>query len=584
MGGETALTFWSFLKRITKDVRFYLGIALFLSLFAFWGNLTKIFVRNILLALENFNPSTQTILGALFLPVLFYLVFSFAARGFAVVREYLFDKKINPSLREKTDKILFDKLYNQSYSFFKKNMSGDVFSHAISLKNNVVAAISAVGYIVGSVFMLLATLFVVNLINMRIFAIIFIWLFVQFLIFLKWRKDNNVFQKNITLEQSKTQGILFDSLKNISVLKHFQSKKYNDKKISKQYSSEIRRRWEHAKGKLIMNLKSKSLEFFLINFLLFSYSIYLFSRGEILVADIAYLFMLIPTLVSRIEELMNKFSQLYGIVGSSNFSLSLIYSPMTIKESKTAKNLVVKKGKIEFRNVSFSYGKTKILEKFSLIINPKEKVGVVGLSGAGKTTLMNLLLRNYDVSSGGIFVDGQNVREVKIDSLNKSIGLVPQHPLLFNRSILENVKIASPSASSKKILESCKLSGVHNFASIRKEKYSAIVGDEGLKLSGGERQRVALSRVFLKHFPILIVDEATSSLDSKTESLIWKNFENVLKDKTCLVISHRLSTLKNMDKIIVLDKGKIIEQGTHEGLLKKKGMYWVLWNEQTRKK
>lgn len=580
MKNKSYLTFWPFLKKVTKDIRFYLIIAFFLSLFSFWGNLTKIFVRNILLALENFNPLTQNILSTLFLPVLFYLIFSLLARGFATINEYLFDKKINPLVRKESDIVLFDKLYNQSHSFFKNNMSGDIFSHTISLKNNAVSALSAISYIVGSVFMLFATLFVVNLIDIRIFSIIFIWLFIQFLIFVKWRKDNNVFQKNITLEKSKTQGILFDSLKNISILKYFQSKKYNDAKISKQYSSEIRRSWEYAKRKLIMNLKSKSLEFFLINFLLFSYSIYLFSKGEILIADIAYLFMLIPTLVSRIEELMNKFSQLYGIVGSSDYSLSLIYSPNTIKEFKNAKEISIKTGKIEFENVNFSYGKTKILKDFSLKINPKEKIGIVGLSGAGKTTLMNLLLRNYDVSSGKILIDGQNIKNVKINSLYKSIGLMPQHPLLFNRSISENIKIALPSAKDKEIINVCKSSKVHNFTTNKDDGYSTIVGDDGLKLSGGERQRIAISRIFLRDFPILIIDEATSSLDSKTEKDILKNLKKIMKNKTCLVIAHRLSTLKNVDKIIVLDKGKIIEEGTPNELLRKKGLYWKFWENQ----
>ena len=258
-----------------------------------------------------------------------------------------------------------------------------------------------------------------------------------------------------------------------------------------------------------------------------------------------------------------------------------IIQPCSILDAAHAKNLRNVAGQIEFNNVSFDYGKQDVIKRFSLSVNPREKIGVVGLSGAGKTTLVNLMLRAYDVKSGAIKIDGVDIRDIRQDSLHKHISFVPQEAVLFNRSLMDNIRYARPNASKQDVINAAKKANIHDFIVALPDGYNTLVGNRGIKLSGGQRQRIAIARAILKDSPILILDEATSALDSENEVLIQKSLKNVMRGKTTIAIAHRLSTLRNMDRIIVLDKGRIIESGTHTQLLRTGGAYQKLWDMQT---
>jgi ABC-type multidrug transport system fused ATPase/permease subunit len=221
------------------------------------------------------------------------------------------------------------------------------------------------------------------------------------------------------------------------------------------------------------------------------------------------------------------------------------------------------------------------LKDFDLHIKSGEKVGLVGLSGAGKTTLVNLIMRMYDPTSGQINIDGQNIKHVTQDSLRQNIAFIPQDSTMFNRTLRENIAYGRPNASEKEIISAAKKASAHTFICNANDGYNTLVGDRGIKLSGGQRQRIAIARAFLKDSPILILDEATAALDSETENAIQKSFMQLSMNRTTLVIAHRLSTLKNMDRIIVLDHGKIVESGTHEQLLRNKKIYSRLWKMQS---
>ncbi len=239
-------------------------------------------------------------------------------------------------------------------------------------------------------------------------------------------------------------------------------------------------------------------------------------------------------------------------------------------------------GKITFNNVEFGYdSRRKILDKLSFEITAKKTVAIVGATGAGKSTIAKLLFRFYDVSEGQILIDEQNIREITQTSLQSKIGIVPQHTALFNETLRYNITYGKTDATEIEVLKAVQHAHLDSFIDLLPDGLDTLVGEHGLKLSGGERQRVAIARVLLKNPAILVFDEATSSLDTKTEQLIQKNIEEVSSNKTTLIIAHRLSTIVHADQILVLDHGKLVEAGTHNELLKKKGLYKQLWEKQT---
>jgi ATP-binding cassette subfamily B protein len=263
----------------------------------------------------------------------------------------------------------------------------------------------------------------------------------------------------------------------------------------------------------------------------------------------------------------------------------VLATPYEVIDSPDAKPLKVSSGRVTFRKVYFNYIQNQpVLKNFNLDILPGEKLALVGSSGEGKSTITKLLLRFMDISDGQILIDDQDVRKVTLESLRKSISYVPQEPLLFHRSILENIRYGKPKATKKEVVEAAKKAFAHDFIEQLSDRYDTIVGERGVKLSGGERQRIAIARAILKNSPILILDEATSALDSESESYVQKALEGLMENRTVIVIAHRLSTIRKMDRIAVIAKGTVKETGTHDELLSSdSGKYQQLWNLQFNK-
>jgi ATP-binding cassette subfamily B protein len=284
----------------------------------------------------------------------------------------------------------------------------------------------------------------------------------------------------------------------------------------------------------------------------------------------------IGTMIRNIEE---------SFVSAASMT-EILLQETEIVDSPHAKKLQVKKGKITLDDVRFAYhdesSNGAVFDKLALTIPAGQKIGLVGPSGGGKSTLTRLLLRFDDVDSGAISIDDQNVRDVTQASLRHAVSYVPQEPLLFHRSVLENIAYGKPDATLEQVREAARLAFADEFISKLPKGYETIVGERGVKLSGGQRQRVAIARAILKDAPILILDEATSALDSESEVYIQKALEQLMQGRTTLVIAHRLSTIQKMDRIIVLDDGAIVEDGTHRDLLKTDGgLYAKLWTHQS---
>ena len=312
------------------------------------------------------------------------------------------------------------------------------------------------------------------------------------------------------------------------------------------------------------------------------FAIILWQKGLVTIGDFVLIQSYIFALFHRFWNFGKIIRRFYEGLGDAEEMTEVLNTPHEIVDKKGAKELNVKNGEIEFVDAEFNYNETRnILSGLFFKIKSKEKVALVGPSGAGKSTIVKLLLRMHDITSGSVLIDGQKISDVTQDSLWKNISLVPQEPILFHRSLMENIRYGKPEATNKEVISAAKLANCHNFIEGLPEGYNTFVGERGIKLSGGERQRVAIARAILRSAPILVLDEATSSLDSESEKLIQIALDDLMKDKTVIVIAHRLSTIMRMDRIVVIDDGKILDQGTHKELiLNKQGLYFNLWMVQ----
>ncbi len=313
-------------------------------------------------------------------------------------------------------------------------------------------------------------------------------------------------------------------------------------------------------------------------------AIVLWGRGILTVGDFVLIQVYLTTIFDRIGDFGRVLRRLFEAFADGAEMVEILNTPHEVRDVRNASQLVVKNGEIKFQKVDFSFHKTrKILDKFTLTIRPGEKVALVGSSGAGKSTITLLLSRFYDVDAGKILIDGQDISHVTQESLWDAIALVPQEPILFHRTLRENILYGRRDASDEEIIEAAKKAHCHEFISSLPLGYETYVGERGIKLSGGERQRAAIARAILKNAPLLVLDEATSSLDSESEALIQDALRQLMAGKTVIAIAHRLSTIRQMDRIIVIEDGKIAAMGTHEELLKQGGVYQKLWEIQAGK-
>ena len=363
-------------------------------------------------------------------------------------------------------------------------------------------------------------------------------------------------------------------------------------KVFPNYPLEIKRFAEVTENQFRARKKSYDLgtygEIFqsaymiILEFGLMYLAIRFWQKGTVTVGDLGLLQVYLFRIFDQLWDAGKYIRNTYEALADANEMTEILVKSHEIKDTPRASTLTVKSGRIEFINVNFGYHKElEILTDFTLSIKPGDRVALVGPSGGGKSTIVKLLLRFYDLQSGQILIDGQDIATVTQDSLRTNVALVPQDPILFHRSIMENIRYARPGISDEQVIEASKLAHAHEFISKFPDGYNTFVGERGVKLSGGERQRVAIARAILKDAAILILDEATSSLDSESEYFIQDALRNLMTGRTTIVIAHRLSTIMQMDRIVVIENGKILEAGKHKELIKaKKGTYQRLWNIQ----
>ena len=370
-----------------------------------------------------------------------------------------------------------------------------------------------------------------------------------------------------------------DSLLGQRVVKAFAAEKQENEKfeVGNQTFQTIKKKTYHAMA--AFNTSTRLFDGLMYLVVIIAGGLFLvydrINAGD-LVAYVLYVSTLIAT-IRRIVEFAEQFQR--GVTGIERF-FEIMDTPVEITDAPDARDLTVSRGGIEFRDVSFEYpdDHNKVLRHVDLTIHPGESLALVGPSGGGKTTLCNLIPRFYDVTSGQILIDGQDVRKVTLKSLRQAIGVVQQDVYLFSGTVAENIAYGKPGATQDEIMAAAKLAGADGFIRELKDGYDTYVGERGVKLSGGQKQRISIARVFLKNPPILLLDEATSALDNESEILVGQSLDALAKGRTTLTIAHRLTTIKNADRILVLGRDGIEEEGTHEELLARKGIYYRLWN------
>ena len=402
--------------------------------------------------------------------------------------------------------------------------------------------------------------------------------YIGFSIFATERRTKFVREMNKAESKSSTRSV--DSLLNFETVKYFN----NESHEAKLYDENLAE-WEHARRRNRLTMFGLNGGQSLIIALAMTAAMILaamrVSAGDMTIGD----FVLINALMMQIFMPLNFLGFVYremkGSMANIDAMFALLKVESKVKDTEGAKQLTVSKGEIEFKNVGFSYqSERQILKDVSFVVKPKQKIAIVGSSGSGKSTIMKLLFRFYDVNAGEILIDGQDVRSVTQQSLRQAISVVPQDTVLFNASIFENIQYGNVNASEEQVWDAIRTAYLDEFIKQLPDGEKTHVGERGLKLSGGEKQRVAIARAILKEPAIMVFDEATSSLDSRAEQRILTALESVRGDYTSIVIAHRLSTIVDADQIVVLDKGEIVEQGTHQELLTMKQHYYVLWQLQ----
>ncbi len=389
-----------------------------------------------------------------------------------------------------------------------------------------------------------------------------------------------IYARGAAAARSETTGMIVDAVTNLVSTKLFARLGFERRYLNEQLRRELievrKSNWYSERIRWFQFISAAVLKIGTLY-----YSLSLWSQGKVAAADFVVATSLSLLIISEARNLSKRFLEFFEHIGNVINGVSTIVQPHEIVDRDTAIAPTIVQGQIEFRQVQFSYSPEKpVFDNLSITIQPGERVGLVGFSGSGKSTFVNLILRLFDPQSGQVLIDGVDIRDMTQDALHAQISLIPQDPSLFHRTLRENIRYGRLDATEAEVIEATRKAHAHDFIVPMPEGYDSLVGERGVKLSGGQRQRIAIARVILKDAPILILDEATSSLDSITEKAIQETLDLAMDNKTVIVVAHRLSTIAHLDRILVFDRGRIIEDGTHDALLNRKGAYYKLWRMQ----
>jgi len=518
--------------------------------------------------------------GPLIMAGCVYVLMAFTMVSIYRVWDYTW-LKFNPPLKRHIGLVLMERMLKQSHHFYQDQFAG-------SLANKMKDVMSGVP----DLFKHIMQQFLSNIFALLIAMAVFWQVHKQFALgLLCWviiylggtayfsRKGKHLSEKSAEI-RSSVVGRFVDVIGNITSVRLFNGQKHEQAHLKSHLDQYVKadqaRDWYFLKLFCFQGFSFVLFQAFCLFLLIQGYQ-----SGNITPGDFVLILTINISIIDFMWRLANDFRVFADTLGNITQGLNMALSPLEITDKKDAHPLGLSHGNITFNKVNFQHkGSEPLFTDKSVIIDAGEKVGLVGYSGGGKSTFVNLILRLFDVTGGSIHIDGQDLRDVTLESLHRHISLIPQNPTLFHRSLLDNIRYGKVTATHAEVIDAAKKAHAHEFIMDLPQGYDSFVGERGVKLSGGQLQRIAIARAFLKNAPILILDEATSQLDSLTEQYIQESLWELMQGKTTLLIAHRLSTLMRMDRILVFDRGKIIEDGPQQTLLKQGGIFKTLWDTQ----
>lgn len=488
---------------------------------------------------------------------------------------------IGPSLRRLVRQELYHYLQFHSHRFFMGSFAGTLANRISEVSMGVNHSLWTVLFDFWPVFISFSvSLFLVSQVNTSLFLFLAGWIFIYVLVSFVLATRCRKYAKEFASTRSQVSGKIVDAVTNVMNTKMFSRLDFERKHLSEYLNTEVlaarktfwfmeKMRWFQFTCTLILQIG------------IISYALKIWIAGDISVGSFSMVTGLCLLIINDARGLSRRFLEFFEYIGNISDGVSSIVLPHEILDKKESTLLIVQKGEIVFDNVSFAHLPEKYIFKNTNVTIPAgQRVGLVGFSGSGKTTFANLILRFFNLQDGKILIDKQDIANCTQDSLRSQISMIPQEPMLFHRTLMENIRYGKIDATDDEVIIAAKRAMAHDFIIQHPEGYNALVGERGVKLSGGQRQRIAIARAILKNAPILILDEATSSLDSLTEKAIQIGLEELMKNKTVIVIAHRLSTIAHLDRILVFNQGEIIEDGPHHQLIQNNNHYAKLWSMQ----
>ena len=575
-------TVWQFLWQVIKPYRWWYVLMLQAPIFtAFY-----IFANNYSLKLlvDAFSNESTVEYSQLMFPITLFIVAQIALDVFWRISNFA-EWKCEPFARRDLLSRTYNYVQYHSYSYFQNTPSGTIISKLKGILDGYDTVFSNLHHEVGKYFcVVMVSIFALLLVNISVFFFMLSWCILFTIIMLPMALKLNRLSNDAAERKHEVIGFFSDNITNIFSLFYFAKRQTELKRahdlMSKHYvPSQVTLYKYDFKFSVI-----GSVLYWIMLISIFLFMISLRKNAVISTGDFLFVMLTTITISFDLWSLMTGLCTFMKQVGDFKSSFSILATPQAKVDAPDAAAFPIRQGGIVFKDLSFAYGEgNPVFSNLNLAIKPGEKIGLIGHSGAGKSTLISLLLKNFNPSSGDILIDGQSIQHITSDSLRQQIALIPQDIMLFHRSIGENIGYAKDNASLDDIQQAARLANIHEFIESMPEKYNTLVGERGVKLSGGQRQRIAIARAILKNAPIVILDEATSSLDSITEQEIQQSIDRILEENkaTVIAIAHRLSTIRHMDRIVVIEGGHIIEEGTFDQLIHNEhGYFKKLWDSQ----
>ena len=574
--------FWEFLWHFAQKQwkSFLLAQVLWLS-WSLGRSVLPLLFGNVVDGIVSYNGHRHEAWSALQQPIFTMLVFwtgieiAFRLSGTVLAKTF-------PKFEGNIRLSIFNYILDHSYHYFSNQHTGSLATKIIAIPESLKRIVShIISIFIPSFVAILIAVCIFFKINPLFAALLGGWALLHICLYACFSRKCSTLSQSHAEARSLLYGSIIDSIVN-----HFSVRIFNRKSSELEEAAKLQRE-EQAKDvgqNLYIEKLKLGLAFLALLFACFGingYAFFYWTEGLISAGEVVTIFTVSWNLVIVVWLFGSALPDVFKEIGTCKQALSLSQTPIEIRDVPHAQPLCIEHGSIEFRKVHFTYpGAEPLFSEKSIKIQPGKKVGLVGYSGSGKTTFVNLILRLFDIQSGQILIDGQNIAHVTQKSLRQAISMVPQDPMLFHRSLLDNIRYACPEASQDQVIEAAKKAHAHDFIINLPQGYDSLVGERGIKLSAGQRQRIAIARAFLKDASLILLDEATSALDSLTETLLQESLAELMKNKTAIIIAHRLSTLLSVDRLLVFDQGQIIEEGSHAELLNRGGFYKKLWEAQ----